>query len=140
MAFQWTLPPNGAPCWINIYAKDIQRGSWCSLPPPPASPPACEFDHADPPLTAKQFYSTVFDWNFRNESVHENPSHAPEQIARFHFPGGGTGGGITKLEEAEFISTRGKGGATLFLYVDNLQAYMEVSQTEYSGWADNVLT
>jgi hypothetical protein len=98
MASQWTPPPNGTPCWINIYAKDVQR--------------------------AKQFYSTVFNWNFRNESTHEGVSRPADQIVKFHFPGIGTGGGITKLEENEFISTKGKGGATLFLYVDDLETYI----------------
>jgi len=114
MASQWTPPPNGTPCGINIYAKDVQR--------------------------AKQFYSTVFNWNFRNESVHEGVSRPADQIVKFHFPGLGTGGGITKLEANEFISTKGKGGATLFLYVDDLETYIHVSQVSLAKLISPELT
>lgn len=36
-------------------------------------------------------------------------------------------GGITSVSEAEWASTHGKGGVVLYLYVENINEYEEVS-------------
>ncbi|KIW11028.1 hypothetical protein PV08_10327 [Exophiala spinifera] len=96
MAAQWTPPPNGHPCWINIFATDVQR--------------------------ARTFYKTVFDWDFRCESTGEEED--PTEVAHFSFGDTCPGGGITRVDQV--AQTRGKGGVVLYLSVDNLETAMEV--------------
>ena len=51
----------------------------------------------------------------------------PSQIVHFSLGSTCPGGGITKVSPEDFIRTKGKGGFTLYLMVDDLAESMQVS-------------
>ena len=79
-------------------------------------------------IAAKNFYSTVFDWQFL-ESQHQVQDPAYGGMVHFQPPGDRSPpGGIFKIGEEEFVQTKGKGGVTMYLSVDDLSATMEVGR------------
>ena len=60
----------------------------------------------------------------------QNPDYAADNMTHFDTPGNPKqSGGIFKVDEEDFIYTRGNGGVTLHIYVDSLSDTMEVSLT-----------
>ncbi|KAJ9636183.1 hypothetical protein H2204_005455 [Knufia peltigerae] len=95
---KWTPPPNGHPCWINVFATDVQR--------------------------ARTFYHSVFDWKFRDSTTRmDGTEEDPTKIVHFSFGDGCPGGGITKVDQV--VKTNGKGGVVLYLMVDDLEGAMK---------------
>lgn len=78
--------------------------------------------------TARQFYTDAFGWKFRESTTRmDGVEEDPSQIAHFNLGTGCPGGGITKVSDEEFVRTGGKGGAVLYLVVEDLDKAMEVS-------------
>ncbi|RMZ88327.1 hypothetical protein DV736_g4438, partial [Chaetothyriales sp. CBS 134916] len=98
MATEWVAPPSGTPCWINLFATDVSR--------------------------AQRFYEDAFGWKFRDlTKPHHGTSKDPNEIALFEFGSRSPGGGITRVDQV--VSTKGKGGAVLYLIVDDIDAAMK---------------
>ena len=76
------------------------------------------------PPAAKNFYSSVFDWNFR--APEEKGKYSPDNIAFFTFTGC-PNGGIRKVNEADHTGAMNKGSVMFYLWVDDLTKYMDVS-------------
>ncbi|KAJ9610875.1 hypothetical protein H2200_005652 [Cladophialophora chaetospira] len=94
----WTPPKDGTPCWINVLATDVRR--------------------------ARTFYKDVFGWQFNRTTTVDGRDLDPTEIAMFEVPGQSCpGGGITRVSEAEWASSHGKGGVVLYLYVDDIEQY-----------------
>lgn len=78
--------------------------------------------------TAKKFYSTVFDWRFNRTTSSDGRQLSPDEIAMFELPDKSCpGGGITRVSEADWASSHGKGGVVLYLYVDDIRNWEEVT-------------
>lgn len=100
MASQWTPPPDGTPCWINIFATDVPR--------------------------ARAFYSSALGWTFRESTRRmDGTEEDPSQIAHFDLGSTCPAGGITKVGEVK--KTDGKGGNVMYLYVNNLAGTEKVN-------------
>jgi hypothetical protein len=56
------------------------------------------------------------------DGLEEDPSY----IAHFDHGPHGTSGGITKVGADELVSTKGKGGAVLYMWADSLEEAMQV--------------
>jgi len=102
---EWTPPASGTPCWLNLPAKDVQR--------------------------AKQFYSSVFDWQFQPQE-HHSEHYPPELMAFFHAPDKtkSPGGAISKIENEAWLSkhkytTEDRGNAFMYLFVSDLTEFMK---------------
>jgi hypothetical protein len=78
---------------------------------------------------AKKFYSSVFGWEFQDNS--QPDKYPPENIAFWHPPDrkSSPGGAISKTDNVNYtkLSTPNRGSAGLYLYVDDLEAYVKVS-------------
>jgi hypothetical protein len=143
----WSAPASGTPCWISIPAAEVARGRCqllsflprfacsaaarsyllhlTSLPPLPHSP------LPQPLLTnrvAKQFYSTVFNWEFMPQET-QSSAYPPDRIAFFSPPDKkrSPGGAISKVDGDTRITKVSGGNAMLYLMVDDLGEYMKVS-------------
>ena len=83
------------------------------------------------PLAAKKFYSEVFNWGFPRREAHQGKPLDENEIAMFEAPGQPCpGGGITRVCPEEWAANRhGKSrkGVVLYLYVDDINAWEEVS-------------
>lgn len=82
-------PKHGSPCWIEVPSTDIAR--------------------------AKNFYSQVFDWNFKAATE----DYPEEKVALFSYPDpklSMLGGGIVKHEQDKM-----KGGFVVYLYVNSIE-------------------
>lgn len=100
-AQEWTEPPFGHPCWINIFASDVPR--------------------------ARRFYQQAFGWKFRDSTTDEDGQYEPaEEVAHFDLGDRCPAGGITRVEEGKFVKTGGTGGVALYLIVDDLKQAMKV--------------
>lgn len=53
-------------------------------------------------------------------------------MAHFETPNN-TNGGIFKIDPSEHVSTKGKGGITLYIYVESLAESMDVSLSSMNG-------
>lgn len=87
------------------------------------------------PPAAKNFYSSVFDWNF--QAPEEMGKYSPDDMAFFTFTGC-PGGGIRKVDEADKTDAMNKGSVMLYLWVDDLTKYMDVSvlpTIQYKNWS-----
>lgn len=136
----WKPPASGTPCWISILAKDVHRGECMHLLCYPTSTPLLRLNisfsatrtplnsYGKPsnsyPPAAKKFYSSVFNWDFR--APEDMGKYSPDDIAFFTFTGC-PGGGIRKVDEAEHTGAMNKGSVTLYLWVDDLTKFMDVS-------------
>lgn len=112
-------PKHGCPCWVEIASSDIARGA-CTLIL------SCDMQWCTPVngsidiSPAKQFYSQVFDWNFR-PATEDYPA---EKIAMFSFPDPKLcmlGGGI--VNEPDKIKREGAG---VYLYVNSIEEALSV--------------
>ncbi|EEQ35432.1 uncharacterized protein MCYG_08251 [Microsporum canis CBS 113480] len=120
MCDKWTPPSEGTPCWVEIFATDLDRAAaW------KRAASAC-YDMLRlliPPglHVAEKFYSTVFNWVFRKDG----PGRT-EDVALFAFPEKGLqglGGSISKIKPGEH--TTGPKTVKLYLYVNDLEKTME---------------
>jgi len=102
----WSPPASGTPCWINIPAAEVPR--------------------------AKQFYSTVFNWQFMPQEA-QSEAYPPDRIAFFSPPDKkrSPGGAISKTDGDTRITKAPKGHAMLYLMVDDLEQY--VKKVEAAG-------
>jgi hypothetical protein len=98
------------------------------LPVPPA--PLTHLIRRSSP--AKQFYSSVFDWQFQPQE-HHSERYPPELIAFFHAPDKtkSPGGAISKIENEAWLSkqkytTEDRGNAFMYLFVSDLTEFMKV--------------
>ncbi|KAK2821078.1 hypothetical protein FQN49_007733, partial [Arthroderma sp. PD_2] len=97
MCDKWKAPSEGTPCWVEIFATDLDR--------------------------AEKFYSTVFNWTFSKEGAERTDDVA---LFRFPDKGmEGLGGNISKIKPGEH--TTGPRTVKLYLYVNDLEKTMEVS-------------
>ncbi|PGH29782.1 hypothetical protein GX50_07453 [[Emmonsia] crescens] len=92
MSGEWTPPPFGAPCWVNIPATDVAR--------------------------AKSFYSKVFNWNM----VPTPANLSDKDIAMFSFPGSTTHpnalcGSIERVDAA--VHTKGANAFKMYFMVED---------------------
>jgi hypothetical protein len=124
MAESWSPPKDGTPCWINVLATDVQRGKHRRHMLIVLTTRSNEC----PLLVAKAFYSEVFNWSFNRTTTSEGQPLDPAEIAMFEVPGQPSpNGGITRVSASEWASSHGKGGVVLYLYVDDINPYEQVS-------------
>lgn len=74
---------------------------------------------------AKAFYAKAFDWDFKSNPA--GSSHKDEDLAMFGYPDEklkSLGGGIVKYDKDKM--TMKKGGVTVFLYVNDIEAKLKV--------------
>lgn len=142
----WSAPASGTPCWISIPAAEVARGrcrlylsSLASLAPLLRGHilhltlllPLSRSSLPQPLLTngvAKQFYTTVFNWEFMPQETHSS-AYPPDRIAFFSPPDKkrSPGGAISKVDGDTRITKAPGGNAMLYLMVDDLGEYMKVS-------------
>jgi predicted enzyme related to lactoylglutathione lyase len=77
---------------------------------------------------AKQFYTTVFNWQFMPQEA-QSEAYPPDRIAFFSPPDKkrSPGGAISKVDGDTRITKAPGGNAMLYLMVDDLGEYMKVS-------------
>src|SRR5271156_6489486 len=83
---------------------------------------------ADSIGVAKQFYTTVFNWQFMPQDA-QSKAYPPDRIAFFSPPDKkrSPGGAISKVDGDTRITKAPGGNAMLYLMVDDLGEYMKVS-------------
>lgn len=119
MSGEWTPPPFGAPCWVNIPATDVARGM-SSLSPQSSNPELTLTHHP-----AKSFYSKVFNWNM----VPTPANLSDKDIAMFSFPGSTTHpnalcGSIERVDAA--VHTKGANAFKMYFMVEDDEKAAEV--------------
>lgn len=119
----WKPPKAGSPVWIGITSNDMAR---CSSPLPSPLTKA----NAPPPKTAHRFYSTVFNWTWKNPEVLDNPSTEDNKPVMVDFnPDVNIAGGISvvqSLPAPNFSPRPGHGGIVIFWLVDDIEATAKV--------------
>jgi len=84
-------------------------------------------------LSAQAFYSTVFSWTFNRSASSDGRTYDPNEIAVFETRGEVRcpNGGIIRVSEADWTRSHGKGGVVLYIYVDDINQYEEVSTSGF---------
>lgn len=101
----WKPPKTGCPVWIEITATDLSR--------------------------SHKFYSTVFNWTFKNPEVLDaSPDAKDTKPVMVDFnPDVNISGGISRVREAaapKFAPLPGRGGICLYWLVDDVEKIGEV--------------
>ncbi|KAK3353845.1 Glyoxalase/Bleomycin resistance protein/Dihydroxybiphenyl dioxygenase [Lasiosphaeria hispida] len=96
----WKPPKTGSPVWIEITATDLAR--------------------------SHKFYSTVFNWTFKNPEVltASDPDHSKPVMVDFN-PDVNISGGISRVQSSsapKFAPHPGRGGICLYWLVDDVEA------------------
>lgn len=122
----WTPLKTGSPCWLQIEASDVGRGSFPMGPSLHLNKTSLDTLVVLVPNVslAKEFYRSVFDWTFK-----PMPSkYAEDEIAMFSFPDEKfqhLGGGIVKSDGDP--TSRSRNGTLLYLYVNDIEEMIAVS-------------
>ena len=116
----WKPPKFGSPVWVAIPAPDVER---CKNMIPPVGPPPPSVtpysNKADPFHAAHKFYSTVFNWTFKDaQDLEENP---PERLRMMDFrPDIELSGGIVKVPEPTGVMKPGVAGVVVYYLVEDV--------------------
>jgi len=105
----WKPPKFGSPCWVGIPATDVARGR-----PAAPFPPTCANSHP-----AHKFYSTVFNWTFKEpQSLEEHPE---SDLRMMDFrPDVELSGGIQKVPEPTGVMKPGVAGVVVYWLVEDV--------------------
>lgn len=122
----WKPPKAGSPVWIGITSNDMAR---CLSPFPSLSLTFCA-KLTTLPQTAHKFYSTVFNWTWKNPEVLDTPPSEDTKPVMVDFnPDVNIAGGISvvqSLPAPKFSPRPGHGGIVIYWLVDDVEATAKV--------------